>query len=83
MNKMEAMEFPEGFRNLIRKCTTTVSYSVAVNGELFCYFHRTCELRQGNPLSPYLFVLSVKVFSQMLSATTCVWKSLFVITPTL
>jgi hypothetical protein len=47
-------------------CVCTTSYAVLLNGEPTCYIKPTRGIRQGDPLSPYLFLLCVEGLSALL-----------------
>lgn len=60
------MGFPNLFRNWVMECISTPRYSILINGSPAGYFEGTKGLRQGNPVSPYIFCLVMEVLSCMI-----------------
>jgi hypothetical protein len=62
--------FPPIFIHWVMKCVSSTSFSVQVNGELFGFFKGKRSLRQGDPISHFLFVLCLEYFSRLLNIST-------------
>src|SRR4051812_42774215 len=68
---LHLMRFPNAWINWIRECIEAPTFSVLINGIPSTTFRSSRGIRQGDPLSPYLFVLvmeslSIKLDSAMI-----------------
>ena len=59
--------FPKLWIERVMRCVSTPSFSECVNGKEYGTILPTRGLRQGDPLSPYLFLLCAEGFSALLA----------------
>jgi hypothetical protein len=66
---MRKLGFEDRWINLVMSCVRSVSYSVVINGNPVGHVRPTRGIRQGDPISPYLFLLCAEALSALLSKT--------------
>jgi hypothetical protein len=57
---------PAKFVTLVMQCVSIASFSIAVNRDIHGFFLGNSGVRQGDPLSPYIFICCMEYFSRML-----------------
>lgn len=63
---LKLFRFPSQLDSLIMSCVSTTSISILFNGGTLDAFQPLRGIRQGDPLSPYLFILCMKVLGALI-----------------
>ena len=63
---MEKLGFPVDWIKMVMSCVTTPSFSILINGKPYGMIHPSRGICQGDPLSPYLFLLCAEGFTALL-----------------
>ncbi|XP_075659165.1 uncharacterized protein LOC142629055 [Castanea sativa] len=63
---LQAFHFPQKMTKLVMSCVTTSSTSILINGGALERFEPSRGIRQGDHLSPYLFILCMEYLGHLI-----------------
>ena len=63
---LDKLGFSSTWISWIKICISTHSFSILLSGSPFEFISHGRGLRQGDPLSPFLFILGFEVFSRLM-----------------
>ena len=63
---LKAFHFPQSLIELIMSCVTTTNISILFNGSKLNSFKPSRGIRQGDPFSPYLFILCMEYLGALI-----------------
>lgn len=77
---LERFGFDSSWINCIKHCVTSISYSIIVNGSIEGFLQAMNGLRQGDPLSTFLFVLMGEILGRNIKklVETILWKGVHI-----
>ncbi|XP_028776836.1 uncharacterized protein LOC114733531 [Neltuma alba] len=68
MDCLEELRLPSWMIALIKECLSSSHMHLVWNGERACSFKPSRGIRQGDPLSPYLFVIAIERLAHLIQA---------------
>ena len=74
LSVLKCFGFPSIWIQWVMRCVTTPSFSILINGNPYGFFKPGRGIHQGDPLSPFLFVLATEVLARLINKEACQHK---------
>lgn len=73
---LNSINLPQSLISIILSCISSSSFAILINRKQTEYFEPSRGIKQGDPLSPYLFILGVEFISILIHRQTSIetWK---------